>query len=279
MAITLSVPDNVPVSWLQPLTQLCAGTLMLASEPGAETETQYMSKYFTYGFLAGDLCSVFDIGGINDQISALWKCKVSISDCFDNTLCCENGEIGTPYIISSITQDWRGIVSVDGYRLSSGMHSVFSDAGENISVIIPSLRSKTTELQDPMKYYISAITDANGHIQSFGRASLSASLVDALGTSTVSCPSDSYLTSVTTTGGRAVSAGYELLHQVWYKDFSRNSDKDAAKNNPEFTENDLINLHIMKLTKQQFDILSIEQKIEASCIYMTISDDYDKGAF
>lgn len=76
---------------------------MLASEPGAETETQYMSKYFTYGFLANDLCSVFDIGGIHTEISALCSEKVSKSDCFDNTICCDNGDIGTPYIISSMT--------------------------------------------------------------------------------------------------------------------------------------------------------------------------------
>lgn len=50
--ITIKIPDNVPVSFLEKLTNFSQDVLMLASEPDDRTETQYMSKYFTYADLA-----------------------------------------------------------------------------------------------------------------------------------------------------------------------------------------------------------------------------------
>lgn len=159
------------------------------------------------------------------------------------------------------------------------MRAVFLSAAPNISVVVPSLSSKTTYLADPTKYYISAITDANGHIQSFGRAPLSTALSAVLPSATKSCPDGNYLTSVTTSGGKVSSVGYKQLSsvvsKVRYKDFSRDSSTSIPTDSLQFTDADLLNLNIMKLTKQQFDNLSANRNIEPSCIYMTINDNYN----
>ena len=176
MSMTIEVPDNVPVSWLQRVTHLSDDLLLLASEPNHDTETEFMSRYFTYYDMHNDLSARFKLESIWDHISDLYDGKISLSDYLDNTICCN---INDPYIISSLrqgpmtngTETSVGILSASGYYLSTGMKTVFDNALDStghLSTIIPSLSSKTTNVVNPTVNFISSITDWDGHVQSYG---------------------------------------------------------------------------------------------------------------
>ena len=123
MSQTTQVPDNVPVSWLQHLEHITNDVLMLASEPSADTQTEYMSKYFTYYDLYEQLSDTFDLEGIRELIHILWDEKIWLSSYLNNSISCD---IPDPYVLSSIRQGYTsdedgnvqvGILSVSGFLL------------------------------------------------------------------------------------------------------------------------------------------------------------------
>ena len=134
MAETIQIPNNIPVSWLSRQTSADSDMLFLVSVPSDKTETQYMSKYFKHDDFCNGLSSAFDLGYIHQQIDKLCSEYGPILDnAANNTLCCATTP--DPFIISSITQSAFNIVSLSGYRLSSGMDMVFkSTIFDEISV-------------------------------------------------------------------------------------------------------------------------------------------------
>jgi hypothetical protein len=99
MSQTYQVPNNIPVSWLNRMTQFTDDTLMLASTPNNYTETQYMSEYFTYHDLYTDLSNEFNLAEIWEKIQILWTEKAWLSDFADNYL---SVNMNPPYVISAI---------------------------------------------------------------------------------------------------------------------------------------------------------------------------------
>lgn len=211
---------------------------MLASEPNPDTETEFMSRYFTYYDMYNDLSARFQLGDIWNCISDLYANKISLSNYLDNTLSCQ---INDPYIISSLRQGYLsvdgdlsvGILSVNGYRLSTGMNIVFDNAERtthHLSTIIPSLSAKTTTV-DNNNNYITSITDYDGHVQRLGQASLTKQIGD-------------------------------------------NATKTLIRNEPagdtRFEHEAILSIHV--LTYSNLDDLRKNGKIAKNCIYMTIED-------
>lgn len=219
MSETVKIPDNVPVSWLQQLRELGPDVLMLASEPSDGTETQYMSKYFTYAMLMGRMSADLSIGRIVSQVSDLYDGKASLSSYLTGQM---RLDVSDPYIISSMTHivssDGRfGVVSCDGYRLSTGMLKVLSnlvEAGGELSVVIPQLSARTTYVENPSVNFISSITDANGHVQSFGYGRFGEALSANIPTATKSVGDGYAISSVTTKAGVVTSVGGVSIRDV-----------------------------------------------------------------
>ena len=166
MAETIQIPNNIPVSWLSRQTSADSDTLFLVSVPDERTETQFMSKYLKYGDFCSELSSAFQVGWMKQWIDTLCSEYAPIlENAADNTLCCATTP--DPYIISSITQSSFNIVSLSGYRLSSGMDTVFknvvfeqisatniySDDITTISVVTRSELSRISANPDPHTMY------------------------------------------------------------------------------------------------------------------------------
>jgi len=100
MSETIKVPNNVPVSWLDRLEKLNADTLMLASDPDDRTETEYMSKYFTYFDLSDCMYNDLDIASIKYNLSNLMNGKADLSGFLSNWIRCD---IDDPYVISALS--------------------------------------------------------------------------------------------------------------------------------------------------------------------------------
>ena len=160
--MTIKIPDNVPISFLEKLTNFSQDMLMLASEPSASTETGYMSKYFTYGDLSARLCIDFNLGFLSSKIENCFDDKVDITSLVDKTIKCD---IKKPYIISSISQDGGNITDLSGYRLYDGMRTVFSEEPD-LKNIIPSLTSTTKD--GGARTVLTSVTTENGQIASVG---------------------------------------------------------------------------------------------------------------
>ena len=273
MSQTYQVPNNIPVSWLDRLTEFTNDTLMLASSPDDRTETQYMSEYFTYFDLYNKLSDEFDLAEMWDKIQTMWIEKAWLSDFDDNYL---SVKMNPPYVISAIQQRLGNVVALSVYPLSGAMRNAFTLAGNNISAIIPSLNTRTQSARSNA-YYITSITDANGYIQSVRTAALSDTVGDAIGNATKQVRSNqNYISSVTTAGGKVSSVGENALSnvvsKVRYKVYDRNL---ASISQPVFTDSDLLQLNIVKLSYDAFMKLSSNNQIEASCIYMTVNDPDD----
>ncbi len=135
MAETIQIPNNIPVSWLSRQTSADADMLFLVSVPSEKTETQYMSKYYKHSDFCSQLSSAFDLGYIHQWVDKLCSEYAPVLDnAANNTLCCATAP--DPFIISSITQSAFNIVSLSGYRLSSGMDTVFkSTVFDEISAV------------------------------------------------------------------------------------------------------------------------------------------------
>lgn len=174
--VTIKIPDNVPVSFLERLTNFSPEVLMLASEPNENTETQYMSKYFTYSQLANQLSLDFGLGYLSTQIDNLWEQKADISSFKSNTLYCNTT---SPYIISAISQKNGNITSLAGYRLQDGMYTVFNQASvkSNLKSVIPSLTSTTKAAS--AGNIITSVTTENGQVKSVGTISYAAVAAEA----------------------------------------------------------------------------------------------------
>ena len=232
MSTTIRIPDNVPVSWLQQMRELAPGTLMLASEPSEGTETQFMSKYFTYGTLAGRLSSDLSIKLMMYQISDLYDNKASLSSYITGRFSLDSSD---PYIISSMTHvvssDGRfGLLSCDGYRLSAGIRKVFDRAaatGQAVSQLVPQLSAKTTPVDRPLYNFVSSVTDAEGHVRSFGYGSFAEVVPMHIGKATKSVQKDWAVSSVTTdhgvvtgVGGVDIKAVVGPVSRVYYADYT-----------------------------------------------------------
>lgn len=277
MSTTVKVPDNIPVSWLQQLQDLNPDVLMLASEPNDDTETQYMSKYFTYGKLVGQVSTDLCMGVIWNELSDLYENKCSLSDYLTGTVALN---VSDPYIVSSMTHivssDGRhfGMVSCDGYRLSAGMNKVFTNvqaAGRELTVIIPQLGQKTTAVANPANDFISAITDKNGHVQSYSYGKFASVVSSHIGSDTKSVPAGYAVSSVTTTKGVVTAVGAADIKsivgdtsRVYYKDYTGAATADDAF--------DLTDLYLMKLKFSQLAALSAAGKVRKDCVYMTTDD-------
>lgn len=232
MSQTTQVPDNVPVSWLQHLEHITNDVLMLASEPSADTQTEYMSKYFTYYDLYEQLSDTFDLEGIRELTRILWDEKIWLSSYLNNSISCD---IPDPYVISSIRQGYTsdedgnvqvGILSVSGYRLSAALYNVFNNfyrSGRNLSDLIPSLGYHHEQAEKEKA--VVGTYDANGHIIGFDTASIS------------------------DLGGASIYM------------------KNDTKNEVRLTE-----LHLIKLTYDDFKTLSVNNLLNKDYLYMTIND-------
>lgn len=196
-----------------------------------------MSRYFTYYDLYNSLSARFRLGDIWNCISDLYDNKVSLSDCLDNTLSCQ---IADPYIISSIRQGYVkngsetsvGILSIDGYRLSSGMKTVFDNAicsTGHLSTVIPSLDHNVKSVSP--NNYITSITDYDGHVQVLGQKSL----VDEIGE-------------------------YASATDIWNK----------PAGDPAYDQ--VSRLQIRVLPYSEFNALRANGQISKNVIYMTVED-------
>ena len=211
-----------------------------------------MSKYFTYGKLVGQVSTDLSIGVIWGELSDLYENKASLSDYLTGTVALN---VSDPYIVSSMTHivssDGKhfGMVSCDGYRLSSGMNTVFTNvknAGRELTVIIPQLAQKTTAVADPANDFISAITDKNGHVQSYSYGKFAAVVSSHIGSATKSVEPGFAISSVTTTKGVVTAVGAADIKKivgdsskVYYKDYTGQAAAADAF--------DLTDLYIMKL--------------------------------
>lgn len=273
MSQTYQVPNNIPVSWLDRMTQFTNDTLMLASTPDNRTETQYMSEYFTYYDLYTKLSDEFNLAEIWEKIQTLWTKKVWLSDLVDNFL---SVDMDPPYVISAIQQCDGNIVALSTYPLSGAMKNAFTIAGDNISAIIPSLSSKV-HASSSDQYYITSITDANGYIQSVGTKALSDAVGTAISSSYKSVDSEeNYISAISSYGGKITRLDTNQLSnvvsKVRYKQYPADQ-VDVPK--PEFSNADLLQLNIVKLSYDAFMNLSVNNQLEASCLYMTINDPDD----
>ena len=269
MSQTYQVPNNIPVSWLDRLTQFTDDTLMLASTLDNRTETQYMSEYFTYHDLYTNLSDQLNLAEIWNNIQILWTEKAWLSDFADNFL---SVDMDPPYVISAIQQKEGNIVALSTYPLSGAIKNAFTIVGNNISTIIPSLNRKVHSVNND-QCYITSIVDANGYIQSFGTKSLS----DAIGGSYKSIDNEeNYISAISSYGGKIVRLDTNQLSnvvsKVRYKEYPANQ---TTVSKPQFSNTDLLQLNIVKLSYDAFINLSVNNQLEASCLYMTINDPDD----
>lgn len=258
---------------------------MLASTPDDRTETQYMSEYFTYQDMYKDLSSQFDLALIWDKINTLWLHKAWLSDLYENTL---SVRMDPPFLISAMQQADGNVISLYTHPLSTAMRTAFSQTGNNghnISTIIPSLYSKThsttstDENPKPHLNYITSIVDANGYIQRIGQFSLKAALADSdvIGDSYARVRSNqNYISAVYGKNGKIDHIGENALSnvvsKVRYKDFVTHPGLPGGSDPIQFSDSDLLQLNIIKLSYLDFATLSAAGRIEPNTIYMTVND-------
>lgn len=267
-AATIKIPDNVPVSFLEKLVNFSDDVLMLASEPNSQTETQYMSKYFTYGDLSSQLYDNFQIGEFWAQINNINITKVDLSSLLDNTLKCD---VATPYIISAISQRGGNIVSLEGYRLQDGMHTVFNQSSvkKDLKSVIPSLTATTISADSG--YVLTSVTTENGQAVSVGGVSI-ASIAPTIENATVSANQNCFISSVTTEGGKVTGVGSVPFSAIVGNGVSTayiRHIENADALDPNFTADDRVNLKILRCTETQLDALKRQNLIERNVIYMT----------
>lgn len=264
----VKIPDNVPVSFLEELKSFSDEVLMLASEPNDKTETGYMSKYFTYGDLESNLYQKFGIDFILSEISNIWQDKIGKID--PKTLKCD---VESPYIISAIYQDENCMIAdLSGYRLRDGMKTVFSqdDVEADLQKIIPSLSENSVHVATAGNV-ITSITDMNGHVVSVGEAEAGY----GIGSSTKVASTNCAVSSVTTNGGKVTAVGsvpfstivnpfITGLAKVYIKDIH-----DDPAGSPAFSNSDLTNLSVLRLTESQLNTLKSNGQIVKNVLYMT----------
>lgn len=268
--ITIKIPDNVPVSFLEKLTNFSQDVLMLASEPDERTETQYMSKYFTYGDLAKQLSIDFNLGFLSSEIERLQEEKVDKDSLHSNTLCCN---VTSPYIISAITQDGGNITKLDGYRLQYGMYTVFNQSSvkSDLKTVIPSLTA-TTKTAGQGQVITSVVTE-NGQIKSIVAKDIK-DLMDEGGASPASQAggdAEKYIYSINTERGAITSFQSQPLTAVVTKTFYK-AQAPSDSNPSSFSSTNLAPLYVMKLTRSQLDYMKSANRIQPTCLYMTTDE-------
>ena len=268
--ITIKIPDNVPVSFLEKLTDFSHDVLMLASEPDARTETQYMSKYFTYGDLAERLSIDFNLGFLSSEIERLQEEKVDKGESPQTFVC----DINTPYIISAITQnELKDITKLDGYRLQDGMYSVFNQetVKSNLKSVIPSLTSTTKAGSDGT--VLTSITTENGQVKSVGTTTI-AGMIGSIGSATKSASANNCLTSVTTVNGKVDSVGQVSFSQIVSeggasRTYIKHIEDGSIGLDTEFRDGDRVDIKILRCTEDQLNQLKSQGRIQRNVIYMT----------
>lgn len=266
--ITIKIPDNVPVSFLEKLTNFSQDVLMLASEPDDRTETQYMSKYFTYADLANQLSIDFNLGFLSSEIERLQEEKADISSFHHNTIRCD---VTTPYIISAITQSGGNITDLEGYRLQDGMHTVFNQASikADLKIVIPSLTATTKN--GGSGTVLTSVTTENGQVKSVGTTTV-ANIITQIADATKTAPAGNCLTSVTTTDGVVTAVGYIPFSQVVVDGGATTTyikHIESGSLDTTFTASDKANIKILRCTESQLAQIKSQGRIERNVLYMT----------
>ncbi len=137
---------------------------MLASQPDDRTETQYMSKYFTYFDLSNSIYGDLNIGGIEENISNLYDTMTPMSGFLCNWVITDSGS--NPFILSNLRQ---GLTSDSEGHLSIG---ILSASGYRLSTALANVLPQNT-VGCPNGEYISSVTTAGGKVIAVGSNKLS----------------------------------------------------------------------------------------------------------
>lgn len=291
MSELIQVPNNVPVSWLEPEGRPSDDALLLVSEPNQDTETQYMSRSVRVADFENKIIDDLDIPSV-EGLAAL-------SGYVAGTYYTKNNNV-VPKVISAITTfadettGRFGMQSVSAYNLSAGINLVFNKLKNDrvpVATVIPQLSDSTKSA--PRGSVISSIVERGGVIQSVGYAPL-----PQLPDSTKSAPAGNVITSIVEKGGVIQSVGSVKIAGGLIPDSSAEVGAGqavkkvsisggrvtvAARNLSDVFYSDSSNsgsviqptqsnLYVMKLKYSQFQSLSASGGLRTGCIYLTTGD-------